>query len=211
MLSFDTLVAAHSLLPDMSAALLTTLQQSGLRVRVGGGGVDTTGLDAGGGPQAAYMNQTRNKRFATLWVSPVTRRQSDAEAVALLQRQFTALGLRVRQANVVAALSQLRMGNAALPVRLRTAAEQYYATEDIVRLSFMQRSHPELSLERLDDEAGRGGYLLIKDVRGFLMGVMSLSESTRSGMHNVRVPPGPVSAQDGQRFVSMRARWMLVQ
>ena len=210
-LSFDTLVAEHGLLPGMPATLLTTLQQSGLRVRVGGGGADTSGLEAGGGPQAAYMSQTRNKRFATLWVSPVTRRQSDAETVALLQRQFIALGLQVRQANVVKALSKLRMGNAAVPVRLRAAAEQYYATEDVVRLSSMQRSHPNLIFERLDDDAGRGSYLLIKDLRGFLVGVMALSETTRSATHNMRVPSGPVSAEDSQRFVSMRARWMVVQ
>jgi hypothetical protein len=210
-LSFDTLVAERSLLPELPAALLKTLQQSGLQVRVGGGGADTTGLDAGGGPQAAYMNQTRNKHFATLWVSPVTRRQTDAEAVALVQRQFIALGLQVRQANVVEVLSQLRMGNAPLPVRLRADAEQYYATEDVVRLSSMQRSHPDLTFERLDDEAGRGGYLLIKDLRGVLIGVMSLSASTRSATQDVRVPSGPVTAADSQRFVSMRARWMVVQ
>jgi len=210
-LSFDTLVAESRLLPQMSAVLLTTLQQSGLQVRVGGGGVDTTGLDAGGGPQAAYMSQTRNKSFATVWISPVTRRQTDAEAVALVQRQFIALGLQVRQANVVEVLSQLRMGSAALPLRLRANAEQYYATEDVVRLSSMQRTHLDLTFERLDDEAGRGGYLLIKDRGGSLRGVMSLSASTRSAMHDVQVPSGPISAADSQRFVSMRARWMVLQ
>jgi len=98
-----------------------------------------------------------------------------------------------------------------VPVRLRAAAEQYYATEDVVRLSSMQRSHPNLIFERLDDDAGRGSYLLIKDLRGFLVGVMALSETTRSATHNMRVPSGPVSAEDSQRFVSMRARWMVVQ
>ena len=208
-LSFDSTGAQGAALPAMSTQLINTLEQSGLSVRLGGGDFDTAGLEATGGPQAGYMSQTRDKRFAVLWVSPLTRRQADAEAVTLAQRQFTALGLEVRQADAVATLGARRFAADGLSPELRAQAQRYHVTEDVVLLSAMRSRKPAIRLERLDDTGGRGAFLLISDSQGSLLGVMSLAARANAG--DVPVRPGPVDRADAQRFVSTRARWMVAR
>ncbi len=208
-LSFEAAGAQGAALPAMSTQLVKQLEQSGLSIRLGGGDSDTAGLMASGGPQASYMSQTRDKRFAVLWVSPLTRRQADAEAVTLAQRQFTALGLEVRQADAVATLGARRFAADGLSPDLRAQAQRYHSTEDVVLLSAMRGRKPGIRLERLDDTGGRGAFLLISDTQGSLLGVMSLGARANGG--DVSVRPGPIDATDVQRFVSTRARWMVAR
>ncbi len=207
-LAFDVTVPAAQLLPELSNALITTLQKAGLTLRIGGGAADTAGNEASGGPQTSYISQTRNKRFAVLWVSPLTRHQMDAEAASLQQRQFTALGLVTRQGDAASVLAGLRMSSRTMPPEVKLQAERYGITEDIVVLDGLKRRHSELRLERLDDTAGRGAFLIIADAAG-IRGAMSLAPRATSS--EVRVQPGPIDHVDSQRFVAARARWLVVQ
>ena len=211
-LSTDTTIDNRAQLQGNLAELLHSLERSGLTVRLGGGGVDTGGYEATGGPQAGYMNQTREKRFAVLWISPVTRRQANLEAIVQQQRQFTALGLGTSQDDVIALLSRHAMSKVPLPEILRSSAELFAATGDIVILSDLQRHYPRGRLERVDDAGGRGAYLLFMDADGLLQGVLSLAPRVREQAVEQRVQqtqPGQISIEEARRFVSSRTRWMM--
>ena len=205
-LSFDATPAGSALLPEHSHSLLEQLQQSGLNVRIGDGAADTATYDASGGPQASYLAQTRNKRFAVLWVSPLTRQQVDAEAASVQQRQFVALGLPANQVDVVSALSNRRMAPGGLAEAPKADAERFRATGDIVLLSAMKRRHSDLRLERLDDTGGRGAFLLVTTPSGTVRAVLSLSARAQGG--DVFVQAGPIAPADARRFVSTRSKWM---
>lgn len=206
-LAFDFMAANRDQLPELSRELLGVLEASGLSIRLADGSAQASGYSTAGAPQARYLTQTRDKRFAMLWVSPVVRRQMDAESVTLQRRQFLALGLRTSQGDAATALSVWRLAAGGVPRELRADAERYAATEDIVLLSALSRRHPAFRFERLDDAAGRGAFLLIVDARGALRAVMSLS--TRANAQELNLRAGPVGVEDAQRFLSTRTRWMV--
>lgn len=208
-LSFDTTPAGSTPLTEESRSLLEQLKQSGLSVRLGDGAADTATYDASSGPQASYMGQTRNKRFAVLWVSPLTRRQVDTEAALLQQRQFVALGLSASQVDVISALSARRMASGGISEAAKADAERYRLTGDIVLLSALQRRHTDLRLERLDDTGGRGAFLLVTTPDGAVRAVLSLSPRAENA--DVSVQPGPIAQADAARFVSTRSQWMMAR
>ena len=207
LLAFDLTTVGRDRLPALSSDLVSSLEQSGLSIRLTNGSTDTGGYSATGVPQATYMNQTRDKRFAVLWVSPLARRQTDAESVALQRRQFLALDLSAKQVDAVAALRGWQLVSGGIPSELRLDAERYVFNEDIVLLSSMRQRYPALRLERMDDTGGRGAFLLIFDLRGGLRAVMSLS--ARSVPRDLKLRAGPISAADAQQFLSTRFRWMI--
>ena len=142
-----------------------------------------------------------------LWVSPLTRRQLDAETASLQSRQFVALGLPASDADIVAALSARTMAAGGIAPALRADAEKYRASGDIVLLSAMQRRFPDLRLERLDDAGGRGAFLLVTTPGGQVRAVLSLSP--RSEGADLSVRPGPLAQAEAARFVTTRSRWMM--
>jgi len=194
-----------------AAAFLDGLEKSGLAIRLGTGAIDTAGYEATNGAQAAYMNQTRNKHFAVLWVSPLARRHLDEESLIAERAQFTALGLRVTQAVAVAELSKRRMSDKRLPTELRSDAERYLAAKDVVLLSTMRHRYPELRFERLEDSEGRGAFLLIADSNQALLGAMSLAAHSGSNGSELAAESGPLSAENAARFVMGRLRWLVVK
>lgn len=211
LLTFDTGVIDRGDLSGAAAALLNGLEKAGLSIRLGGGAIDTAGYEAASGAQASYMSQTRNKHFAVLWVSPLARRHLNEESLMAERSQFTALGLPVTQGAAIAELSKRRTGDRRLPSELRTSAEQYLATKDVVLLAAMRRRYPELRFERLEDSEGRGAFLLIGESDRVLLGAMSLA--TRSGRNGTElaVASGPLAAEAAARFVTGRIRWLVVK
>lgn len=210
-LAFDIASVDKSRLTGIASTLINELEQSGLSVRVGSGAADTAGYEATGGPQGWYMNQTRNKHFAVLWVSPLARRQLTEESVIAARRQFAALGMSVLQKDVSAELSARRMSATRLPADLKALAEQYVGSSDVVLLAEMQRRYPKLRFERLDDSGARGAFLLIAEDDAIVQGIMSLRPGTDLQTNEVAVAPGRLSAEDVTSFVSRRARWMVAK
>jgi len=207
-LSFDIVQAGRGALSEPAALLLDGLESMGLSIRLGGGQSDTAGLDALGGPLANYMTQTRNKRFAVLWVSPLARRQLDSEAMQLEGRKFAALGIPVRSSSITAELGRRRFAAERLPEGLQQLAEQYHVSGDIVLLSALQKRVQPMKLERIEDINSRGAYLLMSHGEGSLAAVLALS--VRPGeKRRLEMVPGPVPARDATRFVLQRLLWMV--
>lgn len=211
LLTFDTGATDRSRLSGAAANLLKGLEETGLRIRLGAGAVDTAGYEAASAVQAAYMSQTRNKQFAVLWVSPLARRNLDEESQQAERSQFSALGMPVTQTAAIAELSKRRASDRPLPAELRASAEQYLATKDVVLLSAMQRRYPGLRFERLEDSEGRGAYLLISDSDRSLLGAMSLGMPSGRKDTELAVASGALSAEAAKRFVTGRLRWMVVK
>lgn len=208
LLVFDIAHQDRGALPEFEASLLRELENTGLEIRLGSGASDTAGYDASGGPQADYLNQTSDKRFAVLWLSPLNRRQLDRDAQLAQRRHFTALGLPAEEGDVVRILSARALAGGELPQRVRQQAEAYLANRDIVTLTALQKEHPRLRFERIDDESGRGSYLLVSRANGSLLGVMSLTTAQKRDASDQTAAPGPISADEASRFISSKTRWL---
>lgn len=210
LLAFDTAVPERAALSGKAAALLQGFEHMGLRIRLGDGTNDAAGYEAASGPQARYMKQTSNKHFAVLWVSPLVRSHLAEESLMAERRQFIALGLPVTQGAAIAELSKRHMSEKRLPAELRASAERYLAAKDVVLLSDMQRRHPEFRFELLEDDGGRGAFLLIAERNRALLGAMSLAMRSDTNDAELAVANGPV-AEQAARFITRRARWLVVK
>jgi len=210
-LALDSVAKDRSALEKPVADLLTALERAGMRVRLGTGESVTAGLDATAGPQAAYMSQTKSKRFAVLWISPLVRHALGQDAVLAQRRQFAALGISTIDADAAAYIATRRMSSSALPAAWRQKAERYLESADIVSLNSLQRDFEGLLLERVDDINGRGALLLVSSSDGSLRGVLALS--TMSGARGAVkfVEPGLANARDVADFLASGATWMSVR
>ena len=206
-LSFDIVAARRDTLSAPAAQLLDALEAMGLSIRLGGSQSDTAGLEAMGGPLASYMSQTRDKRFAVLWISPLARNQYDSETMQAQGRQFAALGIPVRSSSITAELGARRFASAGLPKGVEQLAERYHASGDIVLLTALQKRLQPMRLERIEDVNRRGAYLMMLHPDGSLAAVLALS-GRLGDKRRLEVPPGPVSAQEATRYVSQRLLWM---
>lgn len=206
LLVFDVVSGGRDKMQSQSLTLLEALENYGLSIRLNDGSADTSGYATSGVPQAAYLSQTRNKRFAVLWMSRHVRQNTDSESVSLQRRQFLALGLNAREVDVARVLSGMQLAPGDIPRSLRAEAEKYALAQDIVVLSSLIQQYPELRFERLDDSGGRGAFLMITDERRALRAVMSLSASSED--REISFRPGPIGADDVQQFLSGRLRWL---
>lgn len=210
-LAFDVMYPNKASLPKPAAELVNSLEDQGLTIRLGAGQRDTAGLEALGGPLSSYVVQTQNKRFGVLWLSPVTRRQVDAQALHAQERQFAALGIASRKSSITAEIAQRPFSKVRLPDTLRKLAEQYRTSNDIVLLSTLRHQLHPVRMERIDDAGGRGAYLLFLDTENRLAAVLALSSQLGSGGNQLQVPTGSVSAENINQFVTGRLAWMVTQ
>ena len=206
LLVFDIIPGGREKMQSQLQTMLEALETSGLSIRLNDGSTETSSYATSGVPQAAYLSQTRNKRFAVLWVSRHVRQKTDSESVALQRRQFLALGLIAREVDVAKVLGGMQLAPGDIPNLLRVEAEKYAMTQDIVKLSFLTQQYPELRFERLDDSGGRGAFLMITNERGALRALMSLSASSED--REISFKPGAIGADDVQLFLSGRLRWL---
>lgn len=127
------------------------------------------------------------------------------------RRQFTALGLPITQGPVIAELSKRRIADRPLPPDLRASAERYMTTRDVVLLTAMRQRYPDLRFERLEDNGGRGAFLLIgEDERG-LLGAMSLMTEAGGSDAELTVASGPLAKEQARQFVTQRMRWLVAK
>jgi gamma-polyglutamate biosynthesis protein CapC len=68
-LAFDQAPTQRARLAGLAARLLEDLERTGLRLMLAADDERTVGYGAAGGPQLRYMAQTRDKRFAVLWLA----------------------------------------------------------------------------------------------------------------------------------------------
>ncbi|TFZ05030.1 poly-gamma-glutamate biosynthesis protein PgsC/CapC [Ramlibacter rhizophilus] len=203
--AFNRLSNDPNRLDGVAAQLVEDLRRHGIPAIVHAGAPGTAGFGPAGGPQAAYMEQVQNKLFAALWVARDMRAGVQQESVETQRRAFEGLGIPVRQAEIGAVLTGARLVGPALPEGVRDRAQRYLASGDVVALSALQSAF-QGSLERIEDPAGRGAFLLLKSPGGGLRAVLALAEGLRGGRRTV--PPGPISAATAQAFLAARDQWL---
>lgn len=187
--------------------LIEALTRFGLRVAFSDGTPAMAGYEAGGLPQAFYLNATQNKEMVVFWASPLARAGFMQQTEATPQQaQADALGLRTLQLEIGVYLA--RHGNrlAPLPPTLRAALAPYFLSQDIVLLQAALRQQAGLRFERLVDINSRLGFLSILDDHGRLLGLANLS-ARDAGQITVFQPEHPTSSLT--KFVETRSAWLL--
>lgn len=186
------------------------LQRDEMKVRIVDGGEETIGYEVGALPQALYLNQTRNKVFAVMWLSALTRFSYHQQNLNYVQAaQFRALGLPLISAELHEFLEERTWGDGrVLPQSLREDIVRYIQSQDIVALQNMVSRWPGYAFGRLLDINSRQAFLIV-EADGRVQALVNLvPRSLKSEYIAVKnLYPKLVL----ERFIFTRAAWLRLQ
>ncbi|MBS3733087.1 MAG: poly-gamma-glutamate biosynthesis protein PgsC/CapC, partial [Desulfobacterales bacterium] len=148
--------------------LIANLEDEGLSFRFVDGSLSLMGYEVGGLPQAEYLEQTVNKRFALLWLSPMARKTYRQQTENQIQnKQFEALNIATRQIDMVHYIANHSASMAeTVPKALGKHIKRYIETQDIVELDRIDHMLPKGRLKRLIDIDTKQAYLLVTNPNG---------------------------------------------
>ncbi|SDU55825.1 poly-gamma-glutamate biosynthesis protein PgsC/CapC [Desulfobacula phenolica] len=162
LLSFRSGVKLYSQPDTLTLDLITSLKSNGLSIKLADGSKATAGYEVGGIPQAMYLDQSRNKEFAIIWLSPVIRAYFRQQTENKRQEsQFRALGINTIEADLFATINTSRNQPVDLPGRFKTLIQTYIETHDIIVLDQILHQWPGLSYQRIIDLNSKQSFLLV--------------------------------------------------
>lgn len=195
---------------DLEQNLYQAMVDDGLKVRIVDGRPDTIGYEVGALPQSLYLNQTRNKTFAVLWLSSLTRysyrQQNENFAQAV---QFRALGLSQVDDELRDYLASHRWSKEGrIPAGLKKAIARYIASQDIVALQELTKEWPDYVFGRLVDINTHQSFLIVREGQRILLVANLVPRETERAFHAKRT-----KAPDRlvERFVVTRAAWLFLE
>ena len=181
------------------------LQQQALQLRFVDGTQGSSGYEVGLLPQANYLDATRNKEFAVLWLSPTAKRGFRQQQQNRLQdARMEALGIESHSGELGVALAPFTLGSTlSLPDELRHAIVALQEYGDIIPLSRVLPRHPSITLRRLIDVNSAQSFMLVSNQQQQLLLIANL-DPPKPELH-IPIHPGPDYQATIQRFIDSRA------
>lgn len=214
----DLLLAVHNGLADargLDAAgqhLTKLLERYGLRWRFTQGAQEEAGYDALGSPQSLAINNTLNKTFAVLWLSPTARSDFRQQSEPTPQEmQFRALRIPTVEADLYEYMANRQPAPGThLPEKFQALLQPYFATQDIVALEAARRAFPDLRWTRLVDVNSRLGFLLIYNVKAGEV-IAAINLTARKPDNRVTYESGKLDRANVENFVETSSGWLEVK
>jgi hypothetical protein len=206
LIAFQDGVRDELALSPLGRTLVDALAADGLRLQFVDGSPLTAGYEISCVPQAQYVNQSKHKEFAILWLSPTLReafRPQDEDYA--LQAQLEALGVPLLRDDLKTWLkSRLASGRRTrLPAGLKSVLNEYLATSDIISLQRAVKKWPAFEFSALADRNSRQLFLLISDDRSAVPVVLNLRPR--------QTPMQVEAANEAERinqFLASRCPWL---
>jgi hypothetical protein len=196
-------------LSPLAKTLWAVLEADRLNVRFVDGGPQVACYEASGLLQTTYLDQTRNKEFALLWLSPLARTSYRQQAESRLQdSHFQALNIKTVEADLWEHLRALptRRPPEPLPARWRQRVEQYLARQDFLALYDFVARGKGYRFERVLDLHTQQAFLLIYTSPSRLPLVVNLAPLPGGLAAAVTGPP--LDRSTFRRFLDSRAAWL---
>lgn len=209
LVAFDSGVQISGSHTPLGQALLDTLEADQLRLELVAGGPQTLGYEVGSTFQYRQLFAARNKEFAMLWLSPLTRaayRQQEDNHWQTVA--FSSLGIPSRELDLpVWILQGATLGDGAtVPAGLQAVLARYLESQDIVSLRRLLVEWPQYRYERVLGLNSRQAFLLIYGAGDRLLLVVNLAP--RQPEQRYRLSAGQPVAQTVERFIATRAGWL---
>jgi hypothetical protein len=187
---------------------LNTLQNEGLELRLIDGTPEVMGYEVGGLPQAEYLEQTINKQFALLWLSPLARQSYRQQTENTIQKkQFQALNIGTTQMDVADFIStHPDHSDTAIPQKIIKTIQEYINNQDILDLAQIGQIRPTDHFSRYIDVNTKQAYLVLYDKRSQPLLLANLSPRNES-MYSVAHTK--ITRAFARKFVNNRDAWLL--
>ena len=205
LIAFQQGIREETHLPPLGRNLMFHLQQQALQLRFVDGTQGSSGYEVGLLPQANYLDATRNKEFAVLWLSPTAKRGFRQQQQNRLQdARLEALGIESHSGELGVALAPFTLGSTlSLPDELRHAIVALQEYGDIIPLSRVLPRHPSITLRRLIDVNSAQSFMLVSNQQQQLLLIANL-DPPKPELH-IPIHPGPDYQATIQRFIDSRA------
>ncbi len=206
---FNSGVSTFERLNARGQFLLTTLEEDLGSVSFVGAQPQAAGYSSGGTMAAMYLNQTKNKEMASLWLSPSVRllfRQQTENR--LLERQVRALGIQTEHADLYTFITSggQAVDGAGLPERLVQDLRLYLYNQNIAALWRIVQAFPDFRFVQLLDISSKQAFLIVSPPGKGPNLIVNLFP--RDLERTVQVPVSALSRQVITDFVESRASWM---
>lgn len=188
--------------------LLEILQQAGLKVRFLRGELETSGYEVGNVYQSRYLEQSKNKEFAILWLSPSLRLGFRQQTENKLQEtQFMAAQIPTIEDGLYHYLRNKQLGYSSdVPLTMKKQLGRYLIEQDVLLLRSIRLQWPEYFLERLIDRNSRHAYLLVYSSDHKLLLIINLTASDLN--RSMHISPHLLDLDAVYRFTESRAAWL---
>lgn len=147
-------------LNEPSRKLIKILKSDGLNVGFADGSKSKVGYEVGGLSQSLYIEDTQNKEFALMWLSPKFRESYQAiERDSLIEREFEALNIERIDELLYSYILGSKFESFKVPTHFKKLVRDYIQSLDIVLLKNILES--EFDIKYLVDRNSKKGFLLI--------------------------------------------------
>lgn len=188
--------------------LLKDLEQTGLKVMLVGGEAETAGYNVGNIYQSRYLEQSKNKEFAILWLSPLTRASFRQQTENKLQAaQFETAQIPTINDSLYHYLQSKKLGYSAdVPPDMKKQLASYLQEQDVLLLLSIRTQWPGYLFERLIDKNNGNSYLLVFSKDNKLLLIVNLSATDVN--RYMRLSPLLLNRDAVFRFIESRAAWL---
>ncbi len=164
-LAFKSGIVTRDNIDRLGSRVVESLEADGLRVAFVDGSESVAGYEVGGLPQALYLNQSLNKEFAIVWLSPGLRAGFRQQTENILQeKQFAALRIPSVEGDIHDELSPFVERNALRSPddSLVELVQKYIVSRDVVLLDMLKKLRG-VHLRRIIDFNSKQAFVEIRD------------------------------------------------
>ena len=208
-LAFHNGVQNTETLSPLGLKLFDKLRADGVSLQFADGSPETAGYEAGRAVQSLYLNETRNKEFAILWLSPALRTHYRRQTENWWHEvQCQTLGIPTETSSLQSRLLEKALWETSeqVPQPLYEQLTHYISTHDIVALQAMIDRWNEFRFERFLDTSSGQAFLLVYSSRSKLMLVSNLFPRN---VHNSYSISEKANVEETiSRFIHTRSAWL---
>ncbi len=176
-LTFDNGVTNKDFLSPLAKKLLDTLEEDGLNTGFVDGRGETAGYETSFTPPLFYIDQTLNKEFGILWLSPFARATYRQQTENRLQNaQFKAIGIPINEADLYTYIMKAKFigDSSKVPPSMLKKIKEYAETQDIIGLYNIKSVWKSFGFRMVIDINTKQPFLLVYSQSGRLLLVANL-------------------------------------
>jgi hypothetical protein len=177
LLTFDSGITERDYLSPLGERLINILDEDGLKTGFVDGREETSGYETSFTPSLFYVDQTLNKEFAILWLSPFARTTYRQQTENRWQNaQFEAVGIPTIEADLYNYImdSKIIGDSSILPSSLLQEIKRYAETQDIIELYNIKSTWRPFRFRRIIDINTKQSFLFVYSSSGRLILVANL-------------------------------------
>jgi len=209
LLTFDSGITERNHLSPLDKRLIDIIEEDGLRVGFVDGREETSGYEASFTPSLFYIDQTLNKEFAILWLSPSVRTAYRQQTENRWQNaQFKAVKIPTTEVDLYTYILNSRFigDSSTLPSDIIQMIRRYAETQDIIELYSIKSKAKSFRLRRVIDINTKQSFLFVYNQSDRLILIANLMP--REANAEITLSRKTLSRQEITRFIDKKAGFL---